>query len=466
MFAAKLDGMLQAILILDPPDHSVDDLAREMAALASADCSVECLFSGAELLERVCAGASNQLAIVHSERGDGTREGLGLITELRALAPTTPVVAVADQGDVDSAARAIDAGANDFLVRGPQLRERAATLLGKLRVFFQALDRAAILDDRNTDLQRTLQARYRMIGESPEILAVLQRIKKLAQVPRHVLVVGERGTGKELVARALHDMSHDPERPLVTVNCAAFSDTLLESALFGHEKGAFTGAEDTRSGKFEQADGGTLFLDEIGHMSLPFQQKILRVVEYGRFTRVGGHEEREVDVRIVSATNANLKDKIRNREFLGDLYDRLAFEVLEVPPLRVREGDVEVLAQHFLDEFALEIPAFRGKRLAKSSLKLLNKYPFPGNVRELKNIIERAAYRDTTNEITPEDIGMLAEAQLISHHGTYEERVEAFSRQLLEQALHDAGGNQAQAARSLGLSYHQFRYYRRKYLVD
>lgn len=456
--------MLQSILILDPPDHSVDDLARELAALVPADCSVECLFTAQELLDRLRGGTNNQLAIVHSERGDGVREGLGLITELRSIAPTTPVVAVADHGDVDSAAQAIDAGANDFLVRGPQLRERAATVLGKLRVFFQALDRAEVLDERNTDLQRTIQARYRMIGESPEILAVIERLKKLAEIPRHVLIVGERGTGKELVARALHEMSSDTERPLVTVNCAAFSDTLLESELFGHRKGAFTGAEETRAGKFEQADGGTLFLDEIGHMSLPFQQKILRVVEYGRFTRVGGHEEREVDLRIVSATNADLQTKIRQKNFLGDLYDRLAFEVLEVPPLRTREGDVEVLAQHFLDEFALEIPAFRGKRLAKSALKVLRKYPFPGNVRELKNIIERAAYRDTTNEITPEDIGMLAEAQMISHHGTYEERVEAFSRQLIQQALEASGGNQAQAARSLGLSYHQFRYFRRKYL--
>ncbi len=457
--------MLHAILILDPPDHSVDDLARELAELAPPECSVECLSRGPEIVGHLRDGPHNQLAIVHAERGDGTRDGLELITELRSTAPTSPIVAVADHGDVDAAARAIDAGANDFLVRGPQLRDRAATVLGKLRVFFQALDRADVLDERNTDLQRTIQARYRMIGESPEILAVIQRIKKLARVPRHVLVVGERGTGKELVARALHDMSSDAERPLVTVNCAAFSDTLLESELFGHAKGSFTGAAETRSGKFEQADGGTLFLDEIGHMSLPFQQKILRVVEYGRFTRVGGHEEREVNVRIVSATNADLKAKIRNREFLGDLYDRLAFEVLEVPPLRTREGDVEVLAQHFLDEFALEIPAFRGKCLAKSSLRLLRNYPFPGNVRELKNIIERAAYRDTTNEITPEDVGMLAEAQLISQHGSYEQRVEAFSRQLLEQALQDSGGNQAQAARTLGLSYHQFRYYRRKLLV-
>jgi len=457
-------AMLKTILILDPPDHSVDDLAREFSTLVSADCSVECLFDGDELLRRFRSGSQSQLAIVHSQRSDGRRDAFELIAELRAIAPTLPVVAVADHGDVDSAARAIAAGANDFLVRGPQLRQRTATLLGKLRVFFQALDRAEVLDERNTDLQRAIQARFRMIGESPEILAVIDRLRKLASVPRHVLVVGERGTGKELIARALHEMSGPAGRPLVTVNCAAFSDTLLESELFGHQQGAFTGADQNRSGKFEQADGGTLFLDEIGNMSLPFQQKILRVVEYGSFNRIGDHVERKVSVRIISATNVDLQSKIRRREFLGDLYDRLAFEVVEVPPLRIRQGDVEVLAQHFLEEFALEIPAFRGKRLARSALRVLKKYPFPGNVRELKNIIERAAYRDTTNEITPEDIGMLAENQVISHQGTYEERVRAFSRQLLRHSLEESGGNQAQAARLLGLSYHQFRYYRRKYL--
>ena len=250
----------------------------------------------------------------------------------------------------------------------------------------------------------------------------------------------------------------------MAVNCAAFPDTLLESELFGHEKGAFTGAEAVKHGKFEQAGGGTLFLDEIANMSLPFQQKILRVVEYGVFARVGGSEEMKTDARIITASNRDLAAHIRDGAFLPDLYDRLSFEVIEVPPLREREGDVDILARHFLAAFMREIPSLGGKRLAESALEALRRYPFPGNVRELKNIIERAAYRDTTNEITPEDIGMLGEGSgARPRTGNFKEEVERLERQLVIDAMAEAEGNQAEAARRLGLSYHQFRYYHAKY---
>jgi len=274
---------------------------------------------------------------------------------------------------------------------------------------------------------------------------------------------GERGTGKELVARAIHAVAGDVARPMISVNCAAFPDSLLETELFGHEKGAFTGADDVAHGKFELAAGGTLFLDEIGRMSLPFQQKILRVVEYGTFTRVGGAAEIQVDARIIAATNVDLERKMEAGEFLRDLYDRLSFEVVRVPPLRRREGDVELLARHFFSEFLREIPSLRGKRLSRAALDVLNAYSFPGNVRELKNIIERAVYRDTTNEITPEDIGMLRRDRLEIEGATFYEKVEGFRRRLILDALEAAGGNQAQAARDVGLSYHQFRYYLKKY---
>jgi transcriptional regulator with GAF, ATPase, and Fis domain len=249
----------------------------------------------------------------------------------------------------------------------------------------------------------------------------------------------------------------------VVVNCAAFTDTLLEAELFGHEKGAFTGAEAVAHGKFEVAAGGTLFLDEVGNMSLPFQQKILRVVEYGTFTRVGGTRELKTDARIVAATNTDLARKVGAGEFLSDLYDRLTFEIIHVPPLREREGDVEILARSFLERFMREIPSLRGKRLSRSALQVLSRYPFPGNVRELKNIIERAAYRDTTNEITPEDIGMLPSPEPPEGSGGFQERVEAYKRRLIMRAFEAAGGNQTKAAVAAGLSYHKFRYYYRKY---
>jgi transcriptional regulator with GAF, ATPase, and Fis domain len=305
----------------------------------------------------------------------------------------------------------------------------------------------------------------RILGESAQMRGLIAQIERVARIPRPLLIVGERGTGKELVARAIHFASGRAAGRMVTINCAAIGDTLLESELFGHERGAFTGAEHARRGRFEQADGGTLFLDEIGNMPLPFQQKILRVVEYGTFTPVGGDRERKTSARIVAATNADLSGKIKRREFLGDLYDRLAFEVISVPPLRERPGDIEVLARRFLEHFAEEIPAFRGKHLADSALELLRSYPFPGNVRELKNLIERAAYRDTTNEITPEDIGLLSSDEPASSGGSFTDQVARFSRRLLERALSESSGNRAEAARRLGLSYDQFRHYHRKHLA-
>jgi DNA-binding NtrC family response regulator len=295
---------------------------------------------------------------------------------------------------------------------------------------------------------------------------VVRRISRVAKVPRPVLIVGERGTGKELIARAIHREGHNASGPFVAVNCAALPDTLLESELFGHEKGAFTGAAHATQGKFEQASGGTLFLDEIGNMSLPFQQKILRVVEYRRFTRVGGKDEIQVTTRIIAATNADLKERMRKGHFLPDLYDRLAFEEIRVPPLRDREGEIEHLAEFFLNQFMNEVPAFAGKRLSQTAIDLLYGYDFPGNVRELKNIIERAVYRDTTNELTPEDIGLLGDPGFQAMGGTFTDKVVSFERQLLADALRTAGGNRAQAARSLGLRYHQLRHLLTKHGLD
>jgi transcriptional regulator with GAF, ATPase, and Fis domain len=372
------------------------------------------------------------------------------------------VVVAAEEGNVAAAAEAISAGATDFLVCGSLLGERIATLLGKLRGLWEVLDENRRLDEHNARLRESLEAKSEIVGNSPSIRALLAAIARVAPIHRPLLIVGERGTGKELVARAIHrlaDAKNATPRPLITVNCAAFSDTLLESELFGHEKGAFTGADALRRGKFELAGGGTLFLDEIGHMSLPFQQKILRVVEYATFTRVGGQEDLRTTARIVAATNCDLRDRIRSGKFLADLYDRLSFEVLEVPPLRERKGDVALLADHFLEEFARETPAFRGKRLSKAALGELARYPFPGNVRELKNIIERAAYRETDAEIGVAELGLPLADELEPGVGRFEERVEAFERRLIVDALAKCDGNQAAAARLLGLTYHQFRYY-------
>jgi DNA-binding NtrC family response regulator len=237
---------------------------------------------------------------------------------------------------------------------------------------------------------------------------------------------------------------------------------LLEAELFGHDKGAFTGAERRNKGKFELADEGTLFLDEVGHMPSSFQQKILRAVEYGAFLRVGGSDEVRVNTRIIAATNADLREKIAAGTFLPDLYDRLAFEVIRVPALRERPEDIAPLAEHFMTAFAREMPEFSGKRLGKDAVELLSHYVFPGNVRELKNIIERAVYRDTSREISLEDIEPLP-APPRGGAGSFKAQIEARERELIEDALARSSGNRARAARLLGLSYHQFRYFHGKH---
>src|SRR5262245_11395095 len=453
--------MLDTIYLVCAAGPTLRALQRAFQDSAPQGCEVVPVESVDEL-EQHLTSTANCLVVVDADLGGSSDGGLDLIRALRSRDRNLPLVLVAEKGDVDLAAQAIAAGATDFFVRGERLEERIVTLLGKLRGLFEVIAKNRLLDEQNATLREAIRARLRIIGESAQIGRVIEQARRVAAVPRPVLIVGERGTGKELVARAIHVAAFPTERPIVTVNCAAFNDALLESELFGHEKGAFTGAEALRRGRFEQADGGTLFLDEIVHMSLAFQQKILRVVEYGTFTRVGGVREISTCIRIIAATYADLQERIRSCEFLSDLYDRLAFEVIEVPPLREREGDIEVLAKYFLEQFAREIPAFKGKHLSQTALDRLKRYRFPGNVRELKNIIERAAYRDMEGEIMPEDLGLIDRDVGAEPGGSFKERVDAYSRRLLQEALEESQGNQAEAARLLGLSYHQFRYFRRK----
>ena len=451
------------IIVLDTPDGHLQPLIDAFESATRPSDMVEQVTSVDRIMKKLTAGLPWDLLVLDFELGDGQTGGERILTDIRNLRPDMPIVAVADHGDVDIASRAIQAGASDFLVRTGNLANRVATLLKKIRPHLNLLDHNRMLREQNMILQAATSDRYRIIGESIQMLEVIDKVRRVAAIPRPVLIIGERGTGKELIARAIHTASGEPDRPMVVINCAAYTDSLLETELFGHERGAFTGADTQVYGKFEVAGTGTLFLDEIGNMSLSFQRKILRVVEYGTFTRVGGSSEIQVSTRIVAATNSDLSQLITEGKFLHDLYDRLSFEVIEVPPLRQREGDIPILARHFLNEFMKEIPSLSGKHLSRAALNLLNKYKFPGNIRELKNIIERSAYRDTTNEITPEDLGMLPEKQPEIQGKTFYEKVEIFQKRLIRDALADTGGNQARAARTIGLSYHQFRYFLKKY---
>ncbi len=309
------------------------------------------------------------------------------------------------------------------------------------------------------------------IGESEAYLSFQEAVSKVAKVDRPVLLIGERGTGKELAARRLHYMSKRWKSPLVIVNCAALSPSLIESELFGYERGAFTGAFSTRKGRFEEAEGGTLFLDEIGLVPLEVQEKILRVVEYGTYERVGSSETLEANVRIIGATNADLVRLCREGKFKEDLLDRLSFEVLFLPPLRKRGDDILLLSSYFALRMAMEIGLDELPHISKEVEKELMEYRWPGNVRELKNVIERAVYRDGARidhiDLNPfenpyEEDGLIAgpaSIELKSFRGEHE-RLDIL---YLKKALEISGHNQRDAAMLLDLTYDQFRGLYRKY---
>jgi len=324
------------------------------------------------------------------------------------------------------------------------------------------------------------------IGQSEEFVAFQEQVSRAARVDRPVLIVGERGTGKELAARRLHYLSARWEQPLVTLNCAALAPTLIEAELFGHEAGAFTGATRQRAGRFESADGGTLFLDEIVNIPLEAQEKILRVVEYGVFERVGSAETIGVEVRIVGATNADLPSLAEEGSFKQDLLDRLSFEVLFVPPLRERQGDIMLLAHHFAGRMALELGREDVPTFDERAREALLEHHWPGNVRQLKNVVERAVYRadsDVIEEIDfdpfrsryapaprqPEAAGPTGEPTQpaakpeVSLDTPLGEAVRELEIAMMRRALRKAKHNQKEAAELLGLTYHQFRGRYRKY---
>jgi psp operon transcriptional activator len=322
-----------------------------------------------------------------------------------------------------------------------------------------------------------------MLGESPAFLNLLEDTSRVAAVDKPVLVIGERGTGKELIASRLHYLSPRWDQPLVKLNCATLTESLLETELFGHEAGAFTGATGRHIGRFEQADGGTLFLDELGSVSLRVQEKILRAVEYGQFERVGGSETRTVDVRIVGATNQDLPAAVRAGRFRADLLDRLAFDVLTVPPLRARAEDIMRLAQRFAVNVSGELGREFFAGFSESARAALERYDWPGNVRELKNVVERSvnraeegetvenivfdpfasAYRPATRPAVAEPVdGETAtpEPALPCDLKAETARLEVG---LIERALAEARYNQTRAAPLLGLTYHQLRALLRKH---
>ena len=320
-----------------------------------------------------------------------------------------------------------------------------------------------------------------MIGNSTALAGALERLSRLAAINRPILVMGERGTGKELAAERLHYLSARWDAPLVKVNCAAMAESLLESELFGHEAGAFTGATRSQRGRFERADGGTLFLDELATMSVRLQEKLLRLVEYGEFERLGGQQTLQVDVRVIAATNVDLRELARDGRFRADLLDRLSFDVVHLPALRQRPGDIPELAQHFAVQLCSELGWELFAGFTPQSMASLQHYSWPGNVRELKNAVERSLFRwgdplqpvaevviDPFQSPYPDSppaapatapVDSRGEAPL----GDFTTRLAQIEKQLLREALREHGEHQGRTAQALGLSYDQLRHLIRKH---
>lgn len=346
---------------------------------------------GAEGLEKILKGEFDAvLCDVKMPKMDG----LEVLEKTMEAGVDTPIVMVSAHGTIETAVEAVKKGAYDFIPKPPDLNRLLITLRN-------ALDRSKLVSETKV-LRRKVSGTYEMIGESAAMLQVRETIEKVAPTEARVLITGQNGTGKELVARWLHHKSRRAEGGFVEVNCAAIPSELIESELFGHEKGSFTSAIKQRIGKFEQANGGTLFLDEIGDMSLPAQAKVLRALQENRITRVGGDRDIKVDVRVVAATNKDLKLEIQEKRFREDLYHRLSVIIIHVPPLRERREDIPLLTEHFLHTIAEEYGS-RKKSMEAEAILELQKREWTGNIRELRNVIERLVIMCGT-EITAADV--------------------------------------------------------------
>lgn len=321
-------------------------------------------------------------------------DGMELLAKVSEEGPDVPFVMISAHGTIDNAVEATKMGAFDFIQKPPDLNRILLTVRN-------ALDKGKLTSETRA-LKKKVSKGYEIIGESPLIEEVKGTIEKVAPSEARVLINGENGTGKELVARWLHEKSPRSKSQLVEVNCAAIPSELIESELFGHEKGSFTSAHKQRIGKFEQASGGTLFLDEIGDMSLSAQAKVLRALQDKKITRVGGDKSINVDVRVLAATNKNLKEEISKGNFREDLYHRLGVVIITVPPLRDRKEDITLLCDHFLQQIAMEYGAKR-KEISAEATKQLQKYNWGGNIRELRNVIERLVIM-SHETITVEDV--------------------------------------------------------------
>lgn len=379
-------------------------------------------------------------------------DGLQVLKGLKKLTPDTMVIIMTAFGSIQNAVEAMRTGASDYITK-PISAEEIKLAVQKV------LEKQKLIKEIKA-LRQELEQRYsldRIIGKSPKMQEIYDLVLTVSQADATVLITGETGTGKELVARTVHVHSARKGKPFVAVNCSALPESLLESELFGHEKGSFTGAVSQRAGRFEQANEGTIFLDEIGDMALPTQAKILRVLQEREFERVGGTKTIKVDVRVIAATNKNLQKAVEEKTFREDLFFRLNVVPVYLPPLRERMGDIPLLVEHFLKEAKEKVKkTFLG--ISPDALELLTIYPWPGNVRELENCMERAAVIAEGDLITKDCLPLYVTTQEGSKpvsseaNGSLDSTIADTERKLILEALEKAGGVQVRAAKLLGIT--------------
>ena len=434
--------MKPVVLIVDDEKNTRDGLARAL----KRSYAVHMAESAAAALEIL---SENPVDVMLSDLRMPVMDGMTLMQRALAASPGLICILLTAYGSVETAVEAMRHGATDFLTKPVNLKQ--------LELVLERVLRSRRAETENRQLREQLDAKFGMeniIGNSPQMQEVFDTVRQVAASRATVLVQGESGTGKELVAKALHQLSTRNQAAFVPVHCAALSSTLLESELFGHEKGAFTGATERRKGRFELADGGTLFLDEIGEIDSSVQVKILRALEERAFERVGGTDTVEVDTRLIAATNRDLKQMVTDGAFREDLYYRLYVVVITLPPLRDRSGDIPLLLKHYLDEFNLE----NGRAIegfSQEAMDLLVSYRWPGNVRELRNAVEqvvvlargrRIGVRDLPVHIR--DAGGGEGAVSMGSGGTLHD----LEKEAIALALKAENGNRTRAAERLGIS--------------
>ena len=433
----------------------IDDDANTLASLARA-------FRLAGHDATVCDSAVRALELAKADRFDlilsdvvmPGRDGIALLEDFKAAGINSTIVMMSGQASIEMAVKATRLGASDFLEKPISTDKLLLTVENVLRLKH--------LEEENRDLKKRL-GRHHIVWASPAMKEVMAQVEQVAASETRVCIRGETGTGKELVARTLHEKSPRRAGPFISLNCAAVPSELMETELFGHEKGSFTGAASRHTGKFEQAHHGTLFLDEIGDMPMTMQAKLLRVLEEGEIERVGGDKPFTVDVRVVVATHRNLEEQVRQGTFREDLYHRVFVFPIVLPPLRERREDIRVLAEHFIKQLD-EQNHWKSRTLSSEAVAELERYPWPGNVRELRNVIERVLLFENKDEIQPATIqralpqstvsaGAASNPQLTGAlvSGILSQRVEAFERETLLAVLKQNHHHMTNTAKALGL---------------